>query len=231
MTHNHPDAPLYKYHKREYIEDLTRSGRIFIGTLEYYRTLEAAGSMIPDKEEGKKTLTEMVFALTKDTPAPLTRKAFGIPAGTAPHRDTVIRNNPIRARYETKDLWLYCMSNRLMSLAEAREREVFDANYDAVAVVWDREYFSYLIAWELQRRHPIDPDFFEVLVRYREREYPYDQDDGLDPACIKPLRFSRQNEVRFIYPTHTPISQKGILLDIPELRSCCRILKDEEIPK
>jgi len=54
--------------------------------------------MIPDKEEGKKTLTEMVFGLTKDTRAPLTRRAFRIPAGTAPHRDTVIRNNLIRAR-------------------------------------------------------------------------------------------------------------------------------------
>jgi len=173
----------------------------------------------------------MVFALTKDTRAPLTREALRIPAGTAPHRDTVIRNNLIRARYETKDLWLYCMSNRLMSLAEARQGEVFDANYDAVAVIWDREYFSYLIASELQRHHPIDADYFEVLVQYREREYPYDQDDGLNPACIKALRFSRQNEVRLIYPTHTPITQKGILLEIPELVSCCRIVKDEEIPK
>src|SRR5260370_13195303 len=129
----------------------------------------------------------------------------------------------------TNCLWMFCMSGRLMSIAEAQE--VMDPEYDAVAVIHDPWCFGHLLAHEVRKYHPIADEFWVKPIVYREREYPYDQDDGLDPACIKPLRYSRQTEVRFIYASHQPLTQAGMLLGVPSLVAHCRILQGEEIPK
>ena len=55
----HPAYPyLYKYGTRKHIEALTRFGTVWVGTLASYRAMERNGSMIPDKDEGRKILVE-----------------------------------------------------------------------------------------------------------------------------------------------------------------------------
>jgi len=228
-TPHPPHQPLYKYNKLEHIQNLTRYGKIRVGTLHAFRDRERYSQMIADKDEGVKLLTEVVPGLTKDTYAPLTRRVFGIPIGTAPPRDVVIRNNRITELRETKDLWMYCTSETVMSIEAARE--VMNPTYDAVAVIHDPDCFGDLIARVLHQRHRITDTWYKARVTYGERERTTQQDDGIDPAILKPLIFSRQNEWRFMFVTHEPIKQPHIDLDIPELVSCCRILQDEEIPK
>jgi hypothetical protein len=183
--------------------------------------------MITDEAEGIKELTEQVFALTKDTPAPLTRRVFGIPAGTAPPRNMVIRNNRITEARETKNLWMYSTSGKLMSLAEARR--VFIAEYDAVAMIHDPYRFSGLLAAALHKSHPI-VEAGGFWVQYGERERPYAEDDGIDPALLKPLSHAEQAECRLVFVTHAPIHQLFIDLEVPDLVSCCRMVQDSEIP-
>lgn len=229
----HPARPrLYKYNTRKRIEDLTQQGRIFVGTLRFYRTMEArAGSLIPDRDEGRKTLIEEVREqLTRETYAPRTRQIFGIPPGAAPLPNCLIRGNRIVEPYETPNLlWLYCLSERLMSIAEARE--VMDPEYDAVAVVHDIHCFGHLLGAAVNNRHPISNDFFVLPMEYRDREYLNEPDDGIDPSLIKPLRFQKQSEARLIYQTNIPIGDDGMPLECPGLVAYCRMLPDDEIPK
>ena len=222
------NPPVYKYGKREHIEALTRRGQILVGTLYDFRDRERHSSaMIADPLEGIKVVTECVFELRPETHAPLTRRAFGVPPGT-PTPTMIIRNNLMRLQHRTENLWIYCVSGTLMSTTAMKA--VMDPSYDAVAEIRNPEVLHELVCDELDRRHPLR-NTWGVWVTYRNREGPYADDDGIDAAVIKPPIFARQDELRMIFAPATPITEKNILLEVPPLVSCCRMLRDDEIPK
>jgi hypothetical protein len=154
--------------------------------------------MIGDKDEGKLELT----------------REFG-------------RRNTLVAPYETYNLWLYCTSYRLLSLAEAQN---WDPTYNACAEIHDPENFGRLIANALEKAQHALRRVEGCEVVYRERVQPFSQHDGIDPACIKPPCYASQYEYRFGFdPVELP-KVKGMLLPVPGLEECCRMLRDEEMP-
>jgi hypothetical protein len=221
MVQGHPQGSLlYRYNTRESIEALTRDGIIWLGTLHGFRSAE--GKMIADKEEGKLVLTEEIADYTVNTKgAVLTRMVFG-----EPHPNKIVRGNRITQERETHNLWCYCTSHSLKSLAEVQE---WAPTYNACAVIHRPEDFMVLIANALEPLHPLKTVGIYPIV-YRKREYEYAQHDGTDPALIKDPFFSSQDEIRFIFESWER-PQKAVRLHIPELVACCRILEDEEVPK
>lgn len=212
---------LFRYHRREVIQDLTREGKLWLGTLLGFRAME--GKMLADEMEGKLVLTEEIFRYTAKTPnAPLHRKVFG-----TPHPNAHIQNNTIKEHRETRDLWAFCVSRSLKRLAEVQE---WTPTYDACAVIHRPEDFRDLIAAALSQLHRLRIVGIYPIV-YRSREYEYAQHDGTDPALIKDAElFASQDEARFVFdPVERPI--EAIRLHVPELVACCRVLQDEEMPK
>ena len=181
--------------------------------------------MIGDPDEGTLVLTEEIFDFTVNTreAATLTRQVFGNPS---PNK--IIGQNKIIAPRETRNLWLYCTSRSLQSLARVQE---WEPTYNACAVIHRPEDFMLLIANGLEKRQRPLRSIGIYPVMYRVREYPYAEHDGTDPALIKDPFFSSQNEVRYAFdPIQIP-RELGILLHIPDLVACCRILQDDEIPR
>ena len=206
---------------------MTRSGYIRLGTLRDFRDTARHSGKILDAGEGRKRITETVFEVKEDTPAPLTRRAFGLPAHGAPPPNWVIRNNLITQDHETHNLWMFSTSGTLMSVADVQK---LAPGYDACAVI-HRPFDAYvLIGRALSKQHPLRNvgGFWTV---YRDREQTSDLDDGLDPVLIKPPDYVGWDEFRFIYDPIDLPTENEIFLTVPDLVACCRILQDDEIPK
>lgn len=218
---------LYKYTSPEWATKMVATGAVRVGTLSYFRRIEAAGPERSDPQEGiRVTQTDgRAVTYTPETMPSYLKPVLGIQEGEKIHPDfrlqfaegAVIINQEIHV-----DMYVYCASDRwdpaLMSKFGGACVRINDpANFFDEIVSHLAFYDANGIRESVQFR--VGP------VEYRDRLETYPQVTQYDPVFRKPLSYASEHEVRAAWgvvttgprTTLTPVN-----LLIPNLTEYCK---------
>lgn len=215
--------PLYRYTHRVHAESLVRDGQIRLGTLFNYRRIEAHAPMIGDAHEGTAgRYDNPPISRARDLSplaAGMVQQAF---PGLGP--DAIFDRCLFEQVETSPDCWIFSASMRL----GAATMRSMDPTYDACVEIRFPSFFGQVIGQELINRNLV-AGYASCQMRacvYRDRLLHYTEDDGVAPVAIKAPGFADQQEVRYIFHPRTPEGLEPLIMTMPALARCCRMVEN-----
>lgn len=186
MEHGVTWPPVYKYCKREHMQGMLDRGSVRLGSLSEYR--KAEGPMVGDRKDGTKKV-QGAFAEVRDIAQYPRLREMGLHFN-GPVSNVVVANTELW----TPDQFVFSMSARYSRSAHRRwrDKEGYDACYRIDNPFRFLEAIHAIIGDEF-RRGDYGP------VAYMDIEDLTVAAPGEDPAFVKQMIFSDQNEVRATY--------------------------------
>ncbi|HTN94670.1 MAG TPA: hypothetical protein VMJ33_08825, partial [Gallionella sp.] len=188
-------------------ELLLKKGKLRIGTLYEYRDIEKHGTVIGDKEEGKKSLyMDVKYGnWTHNNQPEFSKSVLKIGEGGVVH----VIDSTIEVVENSPNIFIFCTTEDFDQNAMA------DFGYDCCVVIEKPERFFSAISHTIRHKA-----IFEGVFRcqYVSRRQPHDADHGTHPAIIKDPSYKPQKEVRALWK---PI-KKNIEPIIIECRDAAR---------
>lgn len=213
---------LYKYGRREHLDQMISKGTVQIGTVYGYD--EAThGPRIGDDNEGRSRQVftdENTRGLSGEVRLP---SLFGVPMFNSPdsYGNVAIQDN-IGFNYA-----IYCVS-RCLHRALCKD---FCDEYDCAVVVLRPFVFFHHLTNAFQESGLVDAVRLCQVddVQYRSRELAPDEGDLVE-ALIKEPHYQRQAEVRGLWNVGDHPSEKFYLFDAPAVASCSRLIPFDALP-
>ena len=196
-------VPLFKYTRREFAESMMRHGHFRIGTLHEFRKEEAHGGEIGDAGEGTKQLVDHLDGDWREvTSRPnLAEQVFKV----GPGANIKFSGVTVQMHQEVPDMYVFCVSAVL-------DKEVMGAfKADTCLAITNPKGFFEALDAAMRAKGLVRAPGVVVGCVYADRERDIRHDGNLNPAQLKPQRYSYQREMRVLWePATSPIKPEFI---------------------
>lgn len=207
-------SPWYKYLPRKYARSLVEEGKVRIGTLYDYKSVEMHGDEVGDRTEGQ--LTEWSADKKPKRASEANRlEKMAIKAGPG----LILANNYVEIKHESPNVYLFCASEVFSTEIMIRMSADCNDQYDACVMITDPASFMKEIV-EAFKDEGKFIDGFRCVYMGRRQHYSV---NAPHPATIKDPRYQYQAEVRGIWEPLFKNSIDPKILIVPEIRRFCRM--------
>ena len=209
---------LYKYMKREFAEKFFREGSLKIGTLFEYKKNEKFNDAIGDKNEGSHYPFIKINDIGLNSKNITPDEAFFICGDFTLPPGSGLSNMTIQQEIKSDDCYIFCLTTS-PSFDAMKEFEC-----DTCIEISNHRTLFRLMTNKISQN--ITELTWKGRITYQNKTYPFNAENGINPAITKDLKYAYQNEFRVIWTPKDDNSGQVFLnplyINVPEARRFCK---------